>query len=298
MTDGPITKREAKRRRPPLSLGQWSRHGLDTCLLVAGLFVMALSFNRFLVPHHIACGGVVGISSVLHLAFNTNSALVQLITNVLILIAGGIMLGRGAVWRGIIGSLLLPVAVSVTTGPTWADDQLLAAVAGGAGLGAGLGLALRSGSTIGGFSLLARIIDRHTGWGVARTLALMDGVVILAVGAVTKSPQTVILSMAAIFATTRAVDMVNTGLARAKTIWIVSKHSAAIREAVLHQLDLGMTVIAGRGGFSDEPCDVLMVVVAPGDLFRVKQVVVKIDRDAFTTVADAHEVLGHGFHHY
>jgi uncharacterized membrane-anchored protein YitT (DUF2179 family) len=104
--------------------------------------------------------------------------------------------------------------------------------------------------------------------------------------------------MAAVFATTRAVDMVNTGLARAKTIWIVSKHSKAIREAVLHELDLGLTVIPGRGGFSDEPCEILMVVVAPGDLFRVKHLVAKIDREAFTTVADAHEVLGHGFHQY
>lgn len=294
----PILARAPRRRRQRLPPGHWLRRVGEAALLVVGVFVIALAFNRFLVPHHIASGGVVGVSTVLLAAVGASPALVQFAANAVILVLGWLLLGRGAALRALAGSLLLPVAVLVTTGPSWADDQLLAALAGGAGLGAGVGLALRSGSTIGGFSLLARMIDRHTGLGIATSLALLDGSVVVAAGLVSQSPQAAVLALATVFATTRAVDLVNTGLARAKAVWIVSPRADELRRAVLEQLDLGLTVLQGRGGLSDQPRDVLMVVVAPGDLWRVKQLISSIDPDAFTTVADAHEVLGHGFHDY
>lgn len=296
MTDKPAYT--PKRRPERLPQGHWLRRVGEALLLTGGVFTMALAFNRFLVPHHIASGGVAGVSTVIHQGTGLAPVWTLLAGNALILVLGALTLGRGAVFRAIAGSALVPIAVALTSGPVWADDKLLAAVAGGAGMGAGLGLALRSGYTIGGFSLLARIIDRHFGLGIATTLALLDATVVVSAGLVSGSPQAVVLALAAVFATTRAVDLVNTGLARAKTIWIVSAKSAEIREAVLHQLVLGLTVLEGRGGLSDEPRDVLMVVVNPGDLWRVKQLVASIDPEAFTTVADAHEVLGHGFNHY
>jgi uncharacterized membrane-anchored protein YitT (DUF2179 family) len=296
MADG-ATTRLAKRRVQRLPPGSPARRLADAGLLGLGLLILALAFNRFLVPHHIACGGVVGLSGVVRTAWEADPAVVQVVINLGILAAGWGLLGRGVALRALAASLLLPAAVVLTRGPAWADEPLLAAIAGGAGVGLGLGLALRSGWTTGGFSLLARMLDRRFGWGVATCLAGLDGVVVVAAGLAAGSPQAAVLALLAVFATTRAVDLANAGLSRAKALWIVSNRSAELRELILHQLDLGCTVVPARGGFSDQPCDLLMVVVAPGDLWRVKQAVAAADPAAFTIVADTHEVMGHGFHH-
>lgn len=286
-----------KRRREALPRGSWQRRAFDAGLLIVGVLVLGLAFNRFLVPHHLACGGVVGLSAVLRAWLGLDPSVVQVAFNLLVLVLGWLAMGRGAAARALAGSLLLPLAVLVTAGGgAWADEPLLAALAGGAGVGIGLGLTLRSGWTIGGFSLLARLLDRRWGWGVARVLALLDGLVVVGAGFAAASPQIAVLALVAVFATARAVDVVNAGLARAKSVLIISRRSAEIRRAVLRDLDLGATVIPARGGFSDEPADMLMVVAPPGDLWRIKRAVADIDPEAFTVVSDAHEVLGHGFH--
>jgi uncharacterized membrane-anchored protein YitT (DUF2179 family) len=285
-----------KRRREALAPGTWPRRGWDAVLLVAGTWISAFAFNHFLVPHGVACGGVVGMSAVLETATGLPPAAVQIAANLLILLLALLTLGRGAALRALAGSLMLPLAVAATAGgSSWAGEPLLGALAGGIGIGVGVGLTLRSGWTIGGFGLLARILDRRCGWGVARILAVLDGAIVVAAGVVHQAPQAAVLALVAVFATARAVDLANAGLSRAKGLWIISRRHAEIRQAVLHVLDLGCTVVPARGGLTDEPTDMLMVVVPPGDLWRVKRLVADIDPQAFTIVADAHEVLGHGF---
>lgn len=291
------TTRGIPRRRPErLPRGSWMRRLADAGLLLAGVAIAALAFNHFLVPHHVACGGVVGMSLVLNRALGLDTAVIQVAANLAILGLGLGVLGRGAALRALAGSLLMPLAVALAGRTPWCDDPLLAALAGGAGIGIGVGLSLRSGWTVGGFSLFARLLDRRFGLGVARVLALLDGAVVVAAGLVIGSPQAAILALVAVFTTTRAVDVVNAGLARAKTVMIVSRRSAEVREAVLHELDLGATVLPAQGGFTGQPMEVLLVVVPPGDLWRLKQRVGELDPEAFTVVSDAHEVLGHGFH--
>ncbi len=56
-----------------------------------------------------------------------------------------------------------------------------------------------------------------------------------------------------------------------------------------------MTKLAGQGGYTGESKQVLMTVMRPLEVVRLKNTVRAIDPSAFVILCDASEVLGHGF---
>ena len=57
----------------------------------------------------------------------------------------------------------------------------------------------------------------------------------------------------------------------------------------------GATFIDGRGGFAEEPKNILFVVVSLTQVSRVKTIVAHHDPQAFMIVSDTSEVSGKGF---
>ena len=72
----------------------------------------------------------------------------------------------------------------------------------------------------------------------------------------------------------------------------------AIREAILEQLDRGVTFLEGRGGYTGAPKTVLMTAVKSRQISELKQLVQCIDPNAFMIVQPAHQVLGECFKRY
>lgn len=66
----------------------------------------------------------------------------------------------------------------------------------------------------------------------------------------------------------------------------------------MKDLGRGVTFLAGRGAYTDANRDVVFCVVNTREVSSVKDLVYRIDRQAFVIVADAHEVLGEGFGTY
>jgi uncharacterized membrane-anchored protein YitT (DUF2179 family) len=76
---------------------------------------------------------------------------------------------------------------------------------------------------------------------------------------------------------------------------IISSKATDIRSSVLTVLERGVTVLEGRGGYTEAGLEVLYCVVSRGEVSILKRLVQSIDPKAFVVITEASEVLGEGF---
>jgi uncharacterized membrane-anchored protein YitT (DUF2179 family) len=276
-------------------LGGPLRRATEYLFLAAGSGAIAASFNLFLNPNRVASGGVIGVSTVVEHRWGLEPAWVQWGINVPLFLAGVRFLGGRFGVKTAVGSLLLPLFVLLTRGwPPLTDNPLLAAVYGGIGTGVGLGMVFRGDGSVGGFTLAARILHRHTGMSLGTAVLLLDGLVVLAAGVVFDLEKA-LYALIGLFVARKTIDVVQTGFAYSKVALIISKEAEAIRRAVLYDLERGLTRLSGSGGYSGEERTVLLVVVSQAEVTRLKALVQAADPDAFLILSDTTEVFGQGF---
>ncbi|MFC3772827.1 YitT family protein [Paenibacillus sp. GCM10012303] len=284
-----------RRKQPAIRIGSPLHHTIEYMLLLTGCLIIALSFNMFLNPNRIASGGVAGISTIIQHLFGIEPAIMQWVLNIPLFMLGLLFLGGQFGLKTAVASIVLPlfVLLSRDIGPL-TTDPLLATIYGGIGIGAGLGIVFRGRGSTGGLDSAAQLIHKWTGIGYGIAVAMLDGAVIVTAGIVF-SPEKALLALIGLFVTTKTIDVVQIGFRYSKVAFIMTKETEAIREAVLFELDRGLTVLAGRGGYTGEDRPTLMVVVSQTEVTRLKTLVKAVDPAAFVILADASEVLGEGF---
>ncbi|MFG6120862.1 YitT family protein [Thalassobacillus sp. B23F22_16] len=284
----------AKRyRREPMP--EMLRHVLEYSFVIIGSFFVALAFNVFLLPNNIASGGVAGISTITKGVFGWEPGLVQGLLNVPLFITGVIILGKNFGIKSFIGTLILPLFVYMTSGLSPATpNPLLGAIFGGMGVGLGLGIVFRGRASTGGIDLAAQILHKYTHLPLGVSLALLDGMIVIT-SAVVFSLEAGLYALIGLFATSRTIDFVQVGLNTSKNVMIISDQVEEIRQAILNEIDRGVTVLDGSGGYTEQSRKVVMCVVQQNEFIKLTQTVKMIDSEAFVVAMNATEVLGKGF---
>ncbi|PYI51190.1 YitT family protein [Paenibacillus flagellatus] len=284
-----------RRKEPAIRIGSPLHQAIEYGLLLAGCLIIASSFNLFLNPNQIASGGVSGISTIIQHLFDIEPAIVQWVLNIPLFILGLLFLGGQFGLKTAVASVVLPLFVLLTRDmEPLTKNTLLATIYGGIGLGAGLGIVFRGRGSTGGLDSAAQLIHKWTGIGYGIAVAMLDGAVILTAGIVF-SPEKALLALIGLYVTTKTIDIVQTGFRYSKLAFIISMETEALRQAILYELDRGLTLLEARGGFTGETRPTLMVVVSQTEVTRLKTIVRSVDPSAFVILADANEVLGEGF---
>jgi len=287
--------RPRRRRRPRLPAGGPLARTMEFGLLAAGSLAIALSFNLLLNPNRIASGGVTGISTILHHVWDIEPAYVQWGLNIPLWILGIAVFGGRFGLKTLIGSFVLPLLVFLTADLQPLTDQpMLAAIFGGAGVGFGLGLVFRGQGSTGGLDVAAQVLNKWTGLGLGVSVALLDGFVIASSGFVF-SAENALYALLGLLATGKTIDVVQVGFRRALVACIISERHDRIREAVLRDLDRGVTEFAAVGGYTRQPRPVLMVALGRNETQRLRKIVGEADPGAFVIIGSAVEVFGEGF---
>ncbi|WP_240941878.1 YitT family protein [Paenibacillus sp. HB172176] len=277
-------------RRNPGAMMVW-----NALQLMIGSVVVALSFNMFLVPNGIASGGVSGVSILVQRLTDIPPAYTQWAINIPLFLVGLMLLGRKFGAKTALGTVMLPLFVLLTSSvPVPTSNPLLAAIYGGIGVGLGLGLVFRGGGSTGGLDLAAQMLHRYTGMPYSLAIVCFDGCVITAAGFII-SPEISLYALIGLFVTSKTIDFVQNGLQLSKVAFVISNHTEAVAEAILNDLDRGLTRLDGHGGFTGEGRTILMVVVDQNEVPKLKQLVRGIDSGAFVIISNTAEVLGQGF---
>ena len=266
--------------------------------IVVGNAMYALTVVLFLMPSGLITGGATGIA----LAFNKVTGLpvsaVLFVVNVAMLLLGWWVLGSRfalntmastvlspffmALWERLLGSLVLT------------DDLVLNTVFAGFGIGISLGITIRAGASTGGMDIPPLVLQKWFRWPVSITMMLFD-IAILLVQAAFSQPEQVLYGIVLVITHTIVMDkMLMLGDSRTE-VKIISTRSNEIRTAILAEIDRGVTVLHGEGGYTGEPSEVLLSVISNRELPRLEKLVHSIDPACFLIVSRVTEVSGRGF---
>lgn len=288
-------ERNTRRSGPVLRKGTAVHVLYEYGLLLAGSLIIALSFNWFLMPNQVASGGVTGISVIILELTGMEPALTQWALNIPLFLLGLLFLGRQFGIKTAVGSFVLPLFVLLTKhSEPLTNNLLLATIYGGIGIGVGLGIVFRGRGSTGGLDLAAQLVHKFTGISLGIAVALLDGLVIVTAGLVFDAEKA-LFALIGLYVTSKSIDVVQLGFGYAKVAYIISEETDAIAEAVLHDLDRGLTRLNGAGGYTGTERTVLMVVVSQTEVSRLKELVRNVDPAAFIIISETREVLGKGF---
>ena len=263
--------------------------------IALGCALGALAYPLFLVPNHIAPGGLTGLATVLNYLFHWPVGTTSLVMNVPLFIIGYRAMGRVFVVRSLVATVLFSVLIDVIPLRPMTQQPMLGALFGGVLVGAGLGLILRGGATTGGTDMVARMIhNRFQHISVGAILFFIDCCVVLMAGFFIEA-EYALYAFVALYAASKLIDVVMVGLTREKACYIISTQHEQVKREIMEKLDRGVTVLHAEGGYSGQDRPVLLCVLSAQELGRLKAIVREADEDAFLFISDAHEVLGEGF---
>jgi len=279
-----------------------SRRVRDYVYMTIGIVITAFGLDAFLIPNKLAAGGVSGLSTVLHYTLldrglNIPVGVMMLAMNVVLLAIAVKMKGWRYGAKTIYGMVGLSLAVDLMAPfvPHLApNDFLLAVLYGGAITGIGMGLVFKARANTGGTDIVAQLLADYTDFSVGQGMLAADAVVTLA-AALAFGPDRALYGAVAIVVMGRVIDLVQEGLSVEKAAYIISDHSDAIAEAILHELGRGATGLSGRGLYSGTEREIIFTVVSRKEIDALKALVHAADPDAFMIISDIHEALGEGF---
>lgn len=287
-------------------------------IMSLGLLVYAFGWTTFLLSSNLVGGGVSGISAIIQYA--TGGLIPMgwsyLVINVVLLIIGVAILGKGFGWKTVYAiaytSVLLNVLPKVlptefvtelaqTLGP------LLCTVLGGVFAGIGIGASISQGGSSGGTDIIALIICKYRNVSPGKLILAMDVVIILSslfcpsykpdgslVEPVTKVANAA-YGLILITVNSYTIDLVLAGMKQSVQVFIFSQKYNEIADAIAYDLKRGVTLFHSMGWYRKEESNVLMVVARKTDLSMLLRQIKAIDPDAFLSVSSVMGVFGLGF---
>ena len=277
---------------------QWYKIVIKYLGITVAVALMATSINLFLQPNSFAPGGVSGISIILNQATNgfVPVWLANLALNIPIFISGIIILGRTFGTKSLYGILSLSFFLWLIPNVRTTDDLLLASLFGGVIMGLGVGIVFKSGGTTGGSDTLGLLLNKKfPGIGISKFMLMIDSVVVIGSGVVTRNLETPLYSIIVLYVSSRVIDLVLNGVGYAKAVHIISDEPEKIGKSILANLNRGVTVLKGKGFYTGKDKEVLLCIIGRSQIIKLKELVDDIDKKAFVMVTDATEVLGEGF---
>ena len=269
-------------------------------IITAASLVYAVAISLFIDPNDMAPGGVTGISIILSRLIPVSTGTLILFINIPIFIF--------AVWKfGIrftISTIYATALVSVFTNileifPAATYDRLLAALAGGILQAVSMGVIFRAGATTGGMDIIVKALRLrlpHLKTGIL--FFITDAIVVTLSGIIFRDINAALYAAITATCTSFTMDVVLYGRDEAKLLYIISDRPDEITARILEELDIGLTQISGRGGYSGNEKQVLMCAMKKTVFPHVESIVREEDPDSFMIVTSASEIFGEGYKSY
>ena len=257
-----------------------------------GSIITAIGLEIFLIPNNIIDGGVVGVSIKLSAITGLPFGAFLILINLPFLYLGYKHIGKAfaiATTFAVISlsfwsSVFLPV-LPVT------NDYFLAAVFGGIITGTGVGLIIRNGGSLDGTEIVAILTDKKTVFSVGEIVMFIN-LFILSSASLVFGWDKAMYSLVAYFVIAKMIDVVLKGLEETYSVMIVTSQHTDILNRLMLEMDKGVTVLHGEGGYTKEKRKILYCVVTRLEIDKLKNMVLDIDEGAFVTINPVSDIVG------
>ena len=307
----------------------------EWALVTLGILIYVTGWALFLMPNNLVGGGVSGISSMIQYATGgaIQMGYSYFVLNAILIILAMVVIGMGfgaktiyAIILASVGLRFLPDLIPTEIIQTLAlqNGKLMSTLCGGLMAGIGIGMSISNGGSSGGTDIIALIYTKYRNVSPGKVILYLDFVIILSsllipsivpdidpetgrqlVGAdgqpvshlmpFAEKVTTVVYGLILVTVCGRAIDMYISGSQQSIQLFILSKHFAEIADSITHDLHRGVTVLDGKGWYTQTSTEVLMVITRKTDLNLLLRYIKAIDPDAFLSVSSVNGVYGRGF---
>ena len=266
--------------------------------VLLGNFLCAATVQFFLLPTGLITGGTTGIALAAEHYFGLPLSFSVMAFNVLMLLVGWRILGGAFALTTLLSSLSYPVFLELCRrlfgSVVLTTDLLLCTLFSGFGIGISLGIVLRSGASTGGMDIPPLVLRKLFSLPVPLSMYAFD-FAILMLQAMFQPTEKLLYGILLLLIYTLVLDRVLIFGASRTEVKVVSRRAEAIREAILHQLDRGVTMLQGESGYLREDTQMVLSVVSNRELSRIRAMVLNIDPQCFMVISQVTEVRGRGF---
>ena len=263
--------------------------------IVIGCVIGAAAYPTFLDPGKIAPGGLTGVALILKHLWGWDIGITSLILNIPLFVVGYKAMGRVFAFRSLVATILFSLMIDLLPLREIPVEPILGTLYGGILLGIGLGFILRGGATTGGTDMAARMVHKYLPFlSVGMFLFLIDCVVVIAAWIFIGSSEA-LYALICIFVSGKAVDMVMLGLSSNKACFVISDAWERVSQRLMNEMERGVTQLTAKGAYTGKDRPVVLCVLPPQEVSRLKEIVRQEDEKAFMFITEAHEALGEGF---
>ena len=259
----------------------WKDHlqkGGSLMIVILGNILYALAVKLFLMPAGLLTGGTTGIGLALNRSFGIPVATFVLIFNVTMLLIGWKVMGR---------KFALTTVVST-------QDLFLCTIFSGLGIGGSLGIVIRAGASTGGMDIPPLVLNHYFKIPVSVSMYVFDFCILLA-QAVGNPPEKVLYGLILVMTYTLVLDkLMLMGTTRTE-VRVISERAQEIREAILAEMDRGVTMLSGETGYLKQETQMIFSVISNREVPKIEKLIHTIDPESFMVVNRVSEVSGRGF---
>mgnify|MGYP001835265412 CR=1 FL=1 len=265
----------------------WKQLIWNWASIIFGNALYSLAVALFLEPAGLITGGATGIALAIGRLTGLPVSGLLFFINLAMLVWGWVVLGRAFALNTLASSVLSPAFLALfegmANGRVLTEDIFLCTVFAGLGIGVSLGL-----------DIPPLVLNKWFKLPVSATMLAFDIMVLLMQAVFSPMPQ-VLYGIVMVLIHTVVMDkMLMMGASRTE-VKIISSQSDAICAAILEQLDRGVTILHGEGGYTHESSAVLLSIVSNRELPRLEKLAHSIDPTCFLIVSHVTEVSGRGF---
>ena len=278
--------------------------GIDILFDIVGCVLYGAGIYNFAYASDFAPGGVSGLAILVNtltkpvISGGVPIGLAMLLINIPIILICFRFLGPAYFARSVKTILFSSLIVDTLMPKLWIyqGNPMLAAIFGGILAGAGLScIYMRDSSTGGSDFIILSIQKTHPQLSLGAVSLAVDGVVILLGGVVYRKVDAALYGMIMTITYSLIIDKIMIGNDSRKQLTIITSKGKEIAGYVTHELQRGVTIVSGRGGFTGAEKDLLICVCSKSEVFKIKRAAHELDATSFVMVSSIDAAYGKGF---
>ena len=267
--------------------------------IVLGNMMIAFAVCAFVVPNDIMLGGSGGIALfVQQFLPEVRLSVISAVINVSLFLLGLIFMGRRFAATSLMSTIIYPIILAVfeslPLSTMFRENIVVIALACGVLCGLGIGLVVRVGGSTGGMDIPPCILNKYKGIPVGTSIMFFD-ILVLMLQVMVKGMDGLLLSILVTVVISFTINKtILTGERKVQVI-VISPEIQEIRRQLLKDVDCGVTMLEVEGGYEGKKQQAILSVVYASKYPVIRNVALKIDKNAFVVASDVTDVNGKGY---
>lgn len=271
----------------------------DYFFIVFGLALYAFGLSAFILPNKIVTGGIVGLASLIHFAFDWNVAFVNYGINAVLLLIAFRTVGKQFVLRTIFGatccSLLLYFFVPLFENGIVEHQPFMCSIIGATLCGLGVGITFSHNGSSAGTDIIAAMVTKHTTISFGRMMIYCDVIITSSSYLLFKQIDIIVYGLVFMVILSYVADLVINNNRQSVQFLIISERWEDIANAINNDANRGCTLLHGTGWYTKQDVKILLVVVRRMESINIFRIIKAIDPNAFITQTVVNGAYGMGF---